>query len=154
MKPKFKDCYNCETYHLLPGDTKRSPICESCYGLTHFKPMRPTTDYSSFAPTTFKPSISKPLPTIDKVLFNNPATIVLWSDGTKTVVKKQDGDAYDPEKGLAMAIAKRALGNEGNYYNEIKKWVDTSQLNVTVNHIQSNFPKPIYSDGDSVHGLR
>ena len=29
----------------------------------------------------------------------------------------------DPEKGLAMAIAKKALGNEGNYYNEFKKWL-------------------------------
>lgn len=61
---------------------------------------------------------------INKVIFNDPATIVLWSDGTKTVVKCQENDFYDPEKGLAMAIAKKALGNQGNYYNEIKKWVD------------------------------
>ena len=24
-----------------------------------------------------------------------------------------------------MAISKKFLGNEGNYYNEISKWVDT-----------------------------
>ena len=60
---------------------------------------------------------------IKKVVFNDPATIVFWSDGTKTVVKCGENDEYDPEKGLAMAIAKRALGNHGNYYNEFKKWL-------------------------------
>lgn len=61
---------------------------------------------------------------IKKVIFNPPATIVLWEDGQKTVVKIQNNETYDPEKGLAMAIAKRALGNEGNYFNHIKKWTD------------------------------
>lgn len=62
--------------------------------------------------------------TIEKVIFNDPATIVFWSDGTKTVVKTQNGETFDPEKGLAMAMAKRAFGNKGNYYNHISKWVD------------------------------
>ena len=59
---------------------------------------------------------------IKKVIFSIPATIVFWSDGSKTVVKAHNDD-YDPEKGLAMAIAKKALGNEGNYYNVFKKWL-------------------------------
>lgn len=62
--------------------------------------------------------------TIEKVIFNPPATIVLWSDGTKTVVKAQGYDEYDPEKGLAMAICKKVMGNKGNYNNEINKWTD------------------------------
>ena len=60
---------------------------------------------------------------IKNVIFNYPATIVLWNDGTKTVVKVQDGDVFDPEKGLTMAIIKKLLGNQGNYYNELKKWL-------------------------------
>lgn len=63
------------------------------------------------------------VPEIKKVIFNDPATIILWSDETKTVVKCGENDIYDPEKGLAMAIAKKALGNKGNYYNEFKKWL-------------------------------
>lgn len=75
------------------------------------------------------------LPGIKKVIFNNPATIVLWDDGTKTVVKCDEpcitcqdprdnqNPKFDPEKGLAMAIAKKVLGNKGNYYNEFKKWL-------------------------------
>lgn len=60
---------------------------------------------------------------IDKVVFNEPATIVLWKDGTKTVVKCGKGDIFDPEKGLAMAIAKKVLGNKGNYYEVFKKFI-------------------------------
>ena len=60
---------------------------------------------------------------ITKVIFNNPATIVFWSDGKKTVVKCSNDEAFDEEKGLAIAISKRFLGNQGNYYNEFKKWL-------------------------------
>lgn len=60
---------------------------------------------------------------IVKVIFNDPATIVFWDDGSKTIVKCQEGDVYDPEKGLAMAICKKTLGNQGNYCNELKKWL-------------------------------
>lgn len=63
------------------------------------------------------------MPKIKDVIFNDPATIVFWADGTKTVVKCQDDDIFDPEKGLAMAITKKALGNKGNYCNELKKWL-------------------------------
>ena len=63
------------------------------------------------------------IPEIKNVIFNDPATIVFWEDGTKTVVKCQDGDKFDPEKGLAMAIAKKAYGNKGNYCNKLKKWL-------------------------------
>lgn len=61
---------------------------------------------------------------IKKVIFNDPATIVLWSDGIKTVVKTQGDDKYSKEVGLAMCIAKRALGNEGNYNNVFKRWCE------------------------------
>lgn len=62
------------------------------------------------------------VPKIKRVIFNNPATIILWDDSTKTIVKAEN-EIFDPEKGLAMAITKKALGNEGNYYNELKKYL-------------------------------
>ena len=62
--------------------------------------------------------------TIKDVIFNPPATIILWTDGTKTVVKDQGEVFYDPEKGMAMAVAKKAFGNQGNYYNQFAKYVD------------------------------
>ena len=63
---------------------------------------------------------------IKNVIFNDPATIVFWSDGTKTVVKCGENDIYDPEKGLAMAVAKKYLGtnkSHSNYMYEFKKWL-------------------------------
>ena len=63
---------------------------------------------------------------IKNVIFAPPATIVYWSDGSKTVVKCSDKDVFDPEKGLAMAIAKRCGGNKGSYYKEIQNWVEKS----------------------------
>lgn len=65
---------------------------------------------------------------LKKVIYNDPATIAFWSDGTKTIVKAQSGDTFDPEKGLAMVIAKKACGNEGNYYNDFKRWLPKEQV--------------------------
>lgn len=62
---------------------------------------------------------------IKKVVFNPPATIVFWSDNTKTVVKSTN-ELYDGEKGMAMAIAKKFLGTndtKSNYYDEFHKWL-------------------------------
>lgn len=81
---------------------------------------------------------------IEKVLFQNPATIVFWSDGTKTVVncmdnveikkkvvdgkevtirKPKKADTYSEEAGLAMAIVKKWAGNNGNYNNIFREFM-------------------------------
>lgn len=62
---------------------------------------------------------------IEKVIFNCPATIVLWEDGTKTVVKCSDGDVYDEEKGLLLCIAKKAYGNNGRFNDVIRENMPT-----------------------------
>lgn len=61
---------------------------------------------------------------IENVVFSGPATIVFWTDGTKTVVKCRKGDKFDPEKGIAMACAKKLLGNEDGYHKEIAKYIE------------------------------
>ena len=48
---------------------------------------------------------------IDRVIFNDPATIILWKDGSKTVVKRSYDDIWDSEKGFCMAIIKKLYGN-------------------------------------------
>ena len=54
---------------------------------------------------------------IEKVIFNNPATIVFCKDGDKTAVKCHDGDTYNKETGLAMCIVRKLTGNRR--YNEV-----------------------------------
>lgn len=73
------------------------------------------------------------IPEIRNVYFNDPLTCVIWKDGTKTFVKNADGDhSYDPEKALAMAIAKKALGNKYNYYKEFEKWLPKEDAKFSV----------------------
>lgn len=67
----------------------------------------------------YQKAISK----IKKVIFNDPATIVFWNDGTKTVVKCGENDTFDPEKGLAMAISKYFFNNAGYFNDVFKKWL-------------------------------
>lgn len=64
------------------------------------------------------------IPQIKNVIFNPPATIVFWNDGTKTVVKCQKGDEFNLEKGITMAFFKKMHGNRGHYFEEIKKWTE------------------------------
>lgn len=49
---------------------------------------------------------------VEKVIFNKPATIVFWSDNTKTVVVCGKDDTYDKEKGFFIACAKKLFGND------------------------------------------
>lgn len=53
------------------------------------------------------------------VVFNPPATIVLWEDGTKTVVKCDERDEFDPKYGLALCYMKKALGNTSRNLNDV-----------------------------------
>ena len=68
---------------------------------------------------------------IEKVIFNDPATIVMWNDGTKTVVKCQENDTFDHEKGLAMCIAKRFIGLK-DFYKAFNPAFDKWLENLTV----------------------
>lgn len=106
------------------------------YTIDEIHDYRGTSGYNTFLSKRF--NVPTPDP-IKKVIFNPPATIVLWNDGTKTVVKCTD-EEFDPEKGLAMAISKKLLGNKGNYYNEFKKWLPKVWTNDDINSI---YPDPI-----------
>lgn len=68
-------------------------------------------------------------PLVEKVIFNKPATIVIWADGIKTVVKCQKDkngkyEKYDKEKGLALCYMKKALGNKYDYYSVVKNIIE------------------------------
>ena len=62
-----------------------------------------------------------PLPT--NVIFNDPATIVYWDDGTKTVVKCQPGDVFSAETGLTTAMVKKYMGNDNTFNRVINEWL-------------------------------
>ena len=94
---------------------------------------------------------SNSVPEIKKVLFHNPATIVFWKDGTKTVVKA-DNEKFDPEKGLAMAISRKALGNKGNYYNVFKQWIPEERKDFDSNPIAVEYKVSEQDEGVAIVG--
>lgn len=60
---------------------------------------------------------------IEKVIFNDPATVMLFKDGTKVVVKKKADEEWNPVIGLTMCMAKYACGNDESFHKIIKKWL-------------------------------
>ena len=69
------------------------------------------------------PPASTSLPLPENVIFNNPATIVYWDDGTKTVVKCQLGDVFSAETGLTTAMLKKYMGNDNTFNRVINEWL-------------------------------
>ena len=46
-----------------------------------------------------------------RIIFNDPATIVFWEDGTKTVVKCAPGTPFNKYAGFCAAVAKKVYVN-------------------------------------------
>ena len=50
-------------------------------------------------------------PRVKRIIYHNPATIVFWEDGTKTVVKCMEGEKYEKYAGFCAALAKKMYGS-------------------------------------------
>lgn len=84
--------------------------------------QRGRVDYLGLTATNYSPI---KVPMIKKVIFHNPATIVYWQDKTRTVVKCKDGETFDKEKGLAMCISKKLLGDD--FHSEFRKYTEDEE---------------------------
>ena len=121
-------------YHYFDTDDALKRAINSIYGTDAFITMprqsgRTMTSLKILEETMNKINFNRVYDiSIKNVIFNDPATIVFWADGTKTVVKAEN-EEFDPEKGLAMAISKKVLGNKGNYYETFKKWLPKEDKN-------------------------
>lgn len=89
----IKDTNNKEEKNMGPKDTTFAEFCRRIYWGT-ITPVKP-----------------------ERVLIQGTATIIWWSDGTKTVVKCQKGDKMDPEKGIAMCVMKKFMGTNETHSN-------------------------------------
>lgn len=59
---------------------------------------------------------------IKEVIYNDPAVVVLWNDGTKTVSKCDYGDNFNPEFGLILCVLKKVVGN-GQVAKLLMNWI-------------------------------
>ena len=70
-------------------------------------------DIESMHPEIIKPIVDftcdkdKSMPDIQQIIYNGTHTVVKWSDGKTTVVNCREGDEFNKEVGLAMAIARK-----------------------------------------------
>lgn len=58
----------------------------------------------------------------ERIIFNDPATIIIWADGTRTVAKACKEDKFDKGVGLKTALLQRVFGKSID--KEINKIVD------------------------------
>jgi len=61
------------------------------------------------------------VPEIEKVIFNNPTTIVLWADGTKTIVRCGKDETFYEDAGLSAAVSKKLFGSRAAFLREVAK---------------------------------
>lgn len=62
------------------------------------------------------------MPEIKNVIFNDPATITFWNDGTKTVVKTHADDEFDPLVGLLLCVSKKYLDTNRKIFKALDKF--------------------------------
>lgn len=62
-----------------------------------------------------------------KVISRYPATIVIWNDDTKTVVKCSKDDNYDLRTGILLCFMKKLFGNNNNYHKILYDAIDNAE---------------------------
>jgi hypothetical protein len=61
---------------------------------------------------------------IDRVIFNDPATIIFWKDKTKTVVKCAKGQKFNKYHGFCAAVTKRVFENNSQVNRLVNSGID------------------------------
>lgn len=77
----------------------------------------------------FATQIKKDSVYIKNVIYNDPATIVFWSDGTKTISKCRKPDVYSPETGLVICCMKKLVGSS-SVAKLLKDWIPYNEQNI------------------------
>lgn len=108
-------------------------ILNTAYGMTGASSDKPKSNND-----ISKPKMTHGCPGIKKVIFNDPATVVIWDDGTKTVVKCSLGDTYSEWSGLAFCICKKLMGDE--FHKVFKHWCDRDDIRKPIYDIRHTDP--------------
>lgn len=74
---------------------------------------------------------------IKRVIFNGPATIVFWNDGTKTVVKCAEEEIYNKRTAIMWAIMKKAYGNSSRVNKAFDELIEGDEA--TSDNIEDDF---------------
>lgn len=92
----------------------------------------PCTNVKLGSSSNPEPKNTENLPTeklleIKRLIFNDPATIIIWGDGSRTVVKRMATTAFSPYHGFCAAVCKRIFGSNSAIKNLI---LEKSGINI------------------------
>lgn len=78
----------------------------------------------------FMPRITftRPEPEIEKYIINKGATIIFWTDGTKTISKRHKEDVFDKELGYLLAYYYKKCGLSNNARKQVIDCIDFENL--------------------------
>lgn len=88
---------------------------------TEEKTMEHRRVATSYGNRAFEPSYRLD---IKRIVVNGPATIVLWNDGSKTVVKLNEDDPCNWCTAVAYALAKKHFGTNSAFKKKVMKKID------------------------------
>ena len=89
---------------------------------------------------------------IDKIIYSGPKTIVLWNDGTKTIVSCGEDDEFDEYAGFCAAFAKKLIGST----SKIKRVIKQKSVNYRDTEIKTPniYGRTLYSMDDITEAFR
>lgn len=70
---------------------------------------------------------------VKRIIYNDPATIVFWNDGTKTVVKRGPAETFNKYTAFCAALAKKMYGNNSRVNKIVNEGEDQTSKNHTKN---------------------
>lgn len=119
LKPPFFKDYFCFV-QLIDEYNKFNPNLDLDISKNLWEHIMRAIDQNTISRTTVRPTLlwGDSIPEFKQIIYNGPATIVKWKDGTKTIVKATECETADPEKGFAMAFLKKCMGKK---YSKVRK---------------------------------
>lgn len=65
-----------------------------------------------------------------RIIYNDPATIVFWKDGTKTVVKRMPKEKFNPYNAFCAALAKKVFGTNSRVCKIVNNGEDQTKKKI------------------------
>lgn len=118
----------CDITVPISSLTYQSGLSDSSSLTYHSLP----SDYSNVTIVTRVPSSSvnvvtnliKDKYTPKRIIFNGPATVVFWKDGTKTVVKRAEKDPDNRYNAFCAALAKKIFESNSKVNSIVKTGIE------------------------------
>lgn len=104
------------TYHSILSDDY-----DSC---SKFDSSKVTVTRSPSLSVNLVTNLMKDKYTPKKIIFNGPATVVFWKDGTKTVVKRAEKDPDNRYNAFCAALAKKIFKSNSKVNSIVKNGIE------------------------------